>query len=204
MLQQFYVYSEKRLVLLTGAIEFTSQSNISSIGIGPDCTNHNFVATPYTSYNSGSMYFMDKFVLATKKDYSFKTITAVSGNVCVGDFVLEAPIHSGATYQWYKDGVEIPGATSEIYSVPGKDDAQGNYVVDINYSNFCLNSLPFSVIFSELNKFTLGQDFFLCDTTTLTLDAGLPTPGQYLWEDRSTNASLRVNKSVHTGSRLLM
>jgi hypothetical protein len=52
---------------ITGAIEFTPQTNISSIGIGPDCTNHNFVDTPYTSYGSGSMYFMDKFVLATKK-----------------------------------------------------------------------------------------------------------------------------------------
>jgi hypothetical protein len=52
---------------IIGAIEFTPQTNISSIGIGPDCTNHNFVATPYTSYNSGSMYFLDKFILQVKR-----------------------------------------------------------------------------------------------------------------------------------------
>jgi len=180
---------------ITGAIEFTPQTNISSIGIGPDCTNHNFVATPYTSYNSGSMYFLDKFILTTKKDYSYKTITAISGDVCTGHFVLTAPLYPGASYQWYKDGVEIPGATSEIYTVPDKDDAQGNYVVNINYSNFCLNSLPFSVIFSELNKFTLGPDIFRCDTTTLTLDAGLPTAVSYFCQDGSTDPSLGVNKS---------
>src|SRR4051812_45805174 len=66
---------------ITGSIEFTPQTNISSIGIGPDCTNHNFDST---YYNSGSMYFMDKFILTSKKDYSFKTITAISGNVCLG------------------------------------------------------------------------------------------------------------------------
>ena len=63
---------------ITGAVEFTPQTNIFSIAIGPDCTNHNFGSAPYTSYNNGSMYFMDKFILATKKDYSFKTITAIS------------------------------------------------------------------------------------------------------------------------------
>jgi gliding motility-associated-like protein len=141
------------------------------------------------------MYFMDKFILATEKDYSFKTITAVSGSVCQEHFVLKAPVYAGAIYQWYKDGVVIPGATSEIYTVPDKDDAQGNYVANISYSNFCLNSLPFSVIFSELNKFTLGQDLFRCDTTTITLDAGLPTAISYLWQDGSTNPSLGVNKT---------
>ena len=178
-----------------GSIEFTPKTNITSIGIGADCTNHNSAAIPYTSVNTGSMYFMDKLILATKSDYSFKTITAISGNVCTGDFALEAPIYSGAIYQWYKDGVVIPGATSEIYRVPGRDDAQGSYVVNISSASFCMNSLPFSVIFSELNKFTLGQDIFLCDTTTLTLDAGLRTAVSYLWQDGSSNPTLSVDRS---------
>ena len=180
---------------ITGAVEFTPQTNIFSIAIGPDCTNHNFGSAPYTSYNNGSMYFMDKFILATKKDYSFKTITAISGNVCTRHFVLKAPIYTGAAYQWYKDGVLIADATSEIYTVPDKDEAQGNYVVNISYSNFCLNSLPFSVIFSELNEFTLGQDVFFCDTTTLVLDAGLRTAVNYLWQDGSNGQTFSVNKS---------
>ena len=180
---------------LTGAIEFTPQINISSIGIGPDCTNYNSVTTPYGSFVSGSMYFMDKFVLATKTDYAFKTISNISGDVCTGHFVLKAPVYALATYQWYKDGRIIPGATSEIYNVPDKDDAQGSYVVNINNSTICINSLPFSVIFSELNKFNLGHDVFLCDTTTLTLDPGLRTAVSYLWQDGSRNPTLSVNRS---------
>src|SRR4030095_16878964 len=93
------------------------------------------------------------------------------------------------------DGILIPGATSEIYSVPDKDDAQGRYVVNISVPAHCINSLPFSVIFSELNKFSLGHDIFLCDTTTLTLDPGLRTAIHYSWQDGSTHPTLQVNQS---------
>lgn len=68
-------------------------------------------------------------------------------------------------------------------------------ILNIDYSNFCLNSLPFSVIFSELNKFTLGPDSFLCDTTTLTIDAGQRTAINYLWQDGSNDQTLSVNRS---------
>jgi len=178
-----------------GSIEFTPKTDISSIGIGPDCTNHNSVGIPYTSLIAGTMYFMDKFVLATKTDYAFKTISNISGDVCTGHFVLKAPVYTPATYQWYKDGLLIPGATSEIYNVPDKDDAQGSYVVNISVPAHCINSLPFSVIFSELNKFSLGHDIFLCDTTTLTLDPSLRTAIHYSWQDGSTNPTLQVNQS---------
>ena len=177
-----------------GSIEFTPKTNITSLGIGADCLNHNLDSLYYV-VAAGQMHFMDKFILASKADYAFKTITAISGNVCSRHFVLKAPVYTDATYQWYKDGKIIPAASSGIYDVPDNEDAQGSYVVNISTTTFCINSLPFSVIFSELNKFTLGQDVFLCDTTTLTLDAGLRTAVSYLWQDGSSDPTLRVNRS---------
>jgi gliding motility-associated-like protein len=179
---------------VSGSIEFTPKNNISSIGIGADCLNHNLDSLYYMAA-AGQMHFMDKFILASKKDYSFKTITAISGDVCTGHFVLKSPIYTGAAYQWYKDGLILTGATSEIYKVPDNDAAEGNYVVNIQHPDFCINSLPFSVIFSELNKLTLGPDILLCDTGTITLNASLQTAINYVWQDGSNNQTLNVNKS---------
>jgi gliding motility-associated-like protein len=177
-----------------GSIEFTPKTNISSIGVGADCLNDNLDSLYYLAA-AGQMHFMDKFILASKTDYAFKTITAISGDVCTGHFVLKAPPYSNAVYQWYKDGVTIPGATSEIYNVPDIDDDQGSYVVNIIGPDFCINSLPFSVIFSELNKWDLGADIFHCDTSVITLDTHLRTAVNYQWQDGSSNTSLQVNRS---------
>ena len=133
---------------VTAAIEFTPQTNIACIGIGPDCTNHSYDPD---FYHMSSVHFMDKVVLAPKVDFSFRTIAAISGNVCTGNFVLKAPPYANATYHWYKDGVLIPNANSEISSVADKPEAAGNYVVNIGQPfNTCLNSLPFAVNFSDL------------------------------------------------------
>ena len=177
-----------------GSIEFTPKTNISSIGVGADCLNDNLDSLYYLAA-AGQMHFMDKLVLASKTDYSFKTITAISGDVCTGHFVLKAPSYANAAYQWYKDGVAIPGSTSDIYNVPDVDDAQGSYLVNINNSNFCINSLPYSVIFSELNKWSLGADISVCDTSSVALDTHLRTAVNYVWQDGSTNPDLQVNKS---------
>ncbi len=95
---------------VTAAIEFTPQTNIACIGIGPDCSNHSIDAD---FYYSASTHYMDKLVLAPIADFSFRNITAISGDVCNGHYVLKAPPYLNSTYQWYKDQVLIPGATSE-------------------------------------------------------------------------------------------
>ena len=179
---------------VTGSIEFTPKNNISSIAIGADCLNHNLDSLYYMA-SAGQMHFMDKFILASKKDYSFKTITAISGDVCTGHFVLKAPSYGGAVYQWYKDGAIVTGATSGTYNVPDSDGAQGSYVVNIRHPDFCINSLPFSVIFSELNKFSLGPDILLCDTAKITLNASLQTAVNYVWQDGSSDPTFTANKS---------
>lgn len=174
-----------------GAIEFTPSVNIYSIAIGPDCTNY----YNYTQYNE-LHYYMDNFVLAPKPDFGFKTITTITGNACSRHFVLKAPPYINATYQWYKDQVLIPNAKSEIYTVPDKPEAAGNYVVNIGQPyNTCLNSLPFAVNFSSLNNFTLGNDTLLCSPASITLNAKEPSVTSYLWQNGSTDNTQQVDTS---------
>ncbi len=178
---------------VTGVIEFTPQEDIYCIGIGPDCRNR--TGDP-DYYQSNSMYYMDKLVLAPVADFSFRKITAISGDACTWHYVLKAPKYGAATYQWYKDGVLIPNAISEIYTVPDKKEAEGNYVVNVGLPyNTCVNSLPFPVTFSELHDFTLGNDTLLCAPTSITLNAGLQTVTNYLWQDGSSQPTLNVDKS---------
>jgi len=178
---------------VTAVIEFTPQTNISCIGIGPDCTNRSNDPNFYFEY---STHYMDKLILAPKGDFSFRTITAVSGNVCTGHFVLKAPPYLNATYQWYKDQVLIPGATSETYTVPDNPEAAGNYVVNIGQPyNTCLNSLPFAVNFSSLNNFSLGNDTLLCSPSSITLNAKATGATSYLWQNGSTDETQQVDTS---------
>ena len=96
------------------------------------------------------MHYMDKFILAPKADFSFTTITALSGNACTGNFILKAPTHTNASYQWYKGGTAIANATLQTYAVPDNTDAAGDYQANISLPyNTCLNTLPYTVSFSD-------------------------------------------------------
>lgn len=173
-----------------GVIEFTPQTQISCIGIGPDCSER------YYLIGTEAMYYMDKFILAPKADFSFKTITALSGNPCTGNFVLKAPTHPAATYQWYKDEVPIANATSQVYTVPGSPGAAGNYRASISLPyNTCVNTLPYTVSFSDVNKFSLGNDTTTCAPAEIQLNARWHNGRQYLWQDGSSSSFLAVNKT---------
>ncbi|WP_121355817.1 T9SS type B sorting domain-containing protein [Flavisolibacter nicotianae] len=175
---------------VTGVIQFTPQENIACIGIGPDCANRSNDRDFY------AMQYLDKAVLAPVADFSFRTITAVSGNACTGNYRLKAPAYGAATYQWYKDGVALPGATSQNYAVPDNADAAGTYVANISLPyNTCLNTLPFTVVFSDLSRFNLGKDTTLCAPATTSLDAHWGSAVTYLWQNGSQNDTIAVNKT---------
>lgn len=171
-----------------GNIEFTPQTPISCIGIGPYCEGGNLKDTQ-------AVYYMDKFILAPKPDFSFKNITAVKGNVCTGHFQLEAPEYDNATYQWYKDRHAIAGANSRTYAVPDVPGAAGAYQANISLPyNTCLNTLPYTVEFSDLQNFHLGNDTSICAPSSIRINT-LWTASQFLWQDGSTKSFYDVTQS---------
>jgi gliding motility-associated-like protein len=171
-----------------GKIEFTPQTPISVIGVGPACTGD------YILKDTQAIYYMDQFILAPKPDFSFKNITALTGNPCDGHFKLQAPQYGGAVYQWYKDRQPIAGATSQIYNVPDNANAAGAYQVNISLPYGCINSLPFDVAFSDLQKFKPPGDTSICAPSSVRLNAGWPGVS-YLWQDGSTNSYFDVTKT---------
>lgn len=174
-----------------GTIEFTPQTQITSIGVGLDCK--------YGNYNYGTsekVYYLDKFILAPKADFSFKLITATSGDACNGNYILEAPSYSNAHYQWYKNDSLIAGAVSKTYEVPNTTTAAGDYItkIDLPY-NACLYTLPYTIAFSDLKQFSLGNDTTFCAPQQINLTAEWANAQSYLWQDGSSQSNITINKS---------
>lgn len=108
-------------------ITVTPSEDIPAIAIGPDCIE--------LSRNTNPYYFLDNLILANSELFG-PTITA-SGHPCDTEYQLVASDKPGATYQWYRDGVAVVGATSRILN-PG--DVEGNYQVMANINGNCVLS----------------------------------------------------------------
>ena len=83
-------------------ITVTPTQDIYAIAIGPNCSE----TPPEFSY----YYFFDNLVLAEENDFNFK-ITA-EGHPCSENIMLKMPFRDTLQYQWYKDGVALPGETN--------------------------------------------------------------------------------------------
>ncbi len=95
-----------------------------AIAIGPSCTEHTRDINPY--------YFFDNLVLATLDDFEYKI--RPDAHPCDKDFSLSVPHRGGHTYQWYKDGIAIVGATDYTLT---RVTEEGEYVVRIEADGNC-------------------------------------------------------------------
>ena len=102
-------------------ITITPREDITAIAIGPDCVELNRSTNPY--------YFLDNLILANSELFG-PTISA-EGHPCDPNYGLIASEKPNATFQWYRDGVAIVGATDRQLR-PG--DQEGNYQV-LAYTN---------------------------------------------------------------------
>ncbi|WP_129751573.1 gliding motility-associated C-terminal domain-containing protein [Flavobacterium beibuense] len=104
------------------------------------------------------------------------TTTICSGSSTVLSSSLTAPTYS---FQWYKDGVAIPGATSSTYSA----NAEGDYYITVGNGtcNMQSNTLTITTAVVNINSSTPTLDLILpgqTKTLTVTTDANGP---QYSW-----------------------
>ncbi|MCB0634354.1 MAG: gliding motility-associated C-terminal domain-containing protein, partial [Lewinella sp.] len=105
-------------------ITVTPKENIPAIAIGPDCVQISATTNPY--------YFLDNLILADSESFG-PTIQEIN-HLCNEDFRLLASEREDATYQWYKDGVAIVGATGRELKVDGEE---GNYQVLLTKNGVC-------------------------------------------------------------------
>lgn len=105
-------------------INIRPQNDIYAIAIGPSCQELSGTEDYY--------YFFDNLILADQKSFEFQVTE--NGNPCVDTFSLSIPHYDTLQYQWYRDGIAIPGATqARLYPVGDS----GNYQVRITSSEGC-------------------------------------------------------------------
>lgn len=105
-------------------ITVTPSEDIAAIAIGPDCVQQNLSTNPY--------YFLDNLILADSESFG-PTISEVD-HLCSDEFSLVASDRPDATYQWYKDGIAIVGATERELQ-PKREE--GNYQVLLTRNGVC-------------------------------------------------------------------
>ncbi|MFM6935152.1 MAG: beta strand repeat-containing protein [Flavobacteriales bacterium] len=116
-----------------------------------------------------------------------------STSICQGGSVfLSTTIVPGATYQWKKDGVNIPAATGYNYSAT----SAGIYSVQvINASGCSSTSVGTNVTVNSLPSVTISNSGnpTICSGSSVNLTASGGVT--YVWSNGSTNSSIPVSLS---------
>lgn len=112
--------------------------------------------------------------------------------LCEGESAtINANSGNNLTYQWEMNGEPIDGATNQSYST---GDA-GNYSVVVTSDAGCSSvSAEVTVSVNPLPVVFLGSDTTICDTSSITLDAGAGFES-YEWSTEETTQTITVNQS---------
>jgi gliding motility-associated-like protein len=129
-------------------ITFTPSININAIMIGaPPVLPPSYPSVSATNQSNLPYFVFDNLLLNTSSSFGV-TITSV-GTYCDNNLVLSAqitaPLGPGTTYQWYKNGIAIVGATNSTYNVLGNPTSLGSYSVQIINGTNCYVSSNYTV-----------------------------------------------------------
>lgn len=110
-------------------INFESGQDISAVAIGPDCNAR--------AAGNDQYYFFDNLRLAETVDFGYQ-VDIAAGNPCVENLSLGLTAsEQGETYQWYRNGIAISGATQATYAVPNDASRDADYQVKIEDATGC-------------------------------------------------------------------
>jgi gliding motility-associated-like protein len=165
-------------------ITVTPTQDIHAIAIGPNCSE----TLPEYSY----YYFFDNLVLAEEQDFNFKITD--EGHPCSENITLKMPYRDTLQYQWYKDGVALPGKTGP--TLTGVHE-EGDYQVRVLGPHSCQITKAYRY---QIPVITAFADQKICKEDTYFFDGkDLSTSGFY-WDTLKTaencDSIIRLNLEV--------
>lgn len=107
-------------------VKIKPTQNIEAIAIGPECNRADGLY----------YYFLDELIL--EESFKFDSIILqIAGDPCKDSIRLSSPasVATKIKYQWFKDGIAIPGAINPNFVVPKADE--GRYVLRAQDGNDC-------------------------------------------------------------------
>ncbi len=158
-----------------------------------------FVETNYGTCTSNS--YSNRVAISEATTSSTSTINSSLGNpYCSSEGATTLSTINGNSYQWYKDGVAISGATGQMYVT----DEAANYTVTIDLGDCVTNAsidletngFNSSIDVSDNNILLPGESI----VATVTTDAVNPEFEWYLNDALITSATSNSYEATQTGS----
>ena len=125
-------------------LNITPTVDIHAIAIGPPCRRTSGTESPY--------YFFDNLVLAEQSAFEFEI--RANNQPCAANLSFEIPEYDSLSYQWYKDGIALIGATNPRLDLP---PSEGIYEVLFTSSEGCKVTPPFNFLIPSKNTTVLQQ-----------------------------------------------
>ncbi|MFT3883869.1 MAG: gliding motility-associated C-terminal domain-containing protein [Flavobacteriales bacterium] len=127
------------------SITFTPTQDIHTIMIGGACDvpasfAHALITNPSTgeTYSGAPFFLVDDLMLTVAGDQILQPVSS-SGTLCAGTAAAIGTPPSGASnYQWYRDGVALPGQTGTTLNVSGGGYGAGQYTLASTFNGECL------------------------------------------------------------------
>lgn len=122
-----------------------------------------------------------------------------STNFCKGGSVTLAATPSTGTFQWQKNGVDIPGAVMSTYTV----NQTGTFNYGVIRTNFCgdtafSNTIQVKVKGLPAATITPGDTLLKCSTQTITMLANTGNNLTYQWKRGATILGGQTNNIIMT------
>ena len=158
-----------------------------------------FVETNYGSCTSNS--YSNRVTVSESTTGSTTGINSSLGNpYCAADGPTTLTAISGSSYQWFKDGTEISGATNQMYST----NESGTYSATINLGN-CSTSASIDLENTDFTSSIDVQDINTLDTgesliATVTTTANNPEFKWYLNDNIISSATSNSYEATQLGN----
>lgn len=114
---------------------FVAEEAYAAIVLGPACeTNPQFTIDPY--------FFFDRLLVVETEQLEIP-LTNIESD-CDEGTVLTITDDPDFSYQWYKDGIAVEGATDNELFIPNESEAEGIYTVYVGTIDGCFTTEAYS------------------------------------------------------------
>lgn len=113
-------------------------------------------------------------------------------NICDNTPEVIMPVSNGSGFQWFKDGVVIPGQIQKDLSV----NSAGLYLLVVTNADNCVTSDSVVVTSRPAPTVDLGLDKEACPGESFDFDAGLGSQLNYLWSTGAMTRQITVNAGM--------
>lgn len=154
------------------SIIFTPSINVNSIMLGSPYNLPNTYVDEYYYRSCFPYFYFDNIILNNSSSLGLKINS--TGIYCENTLVLNADIDTsigaGYSFQWYKNGIAIIGATNSSLNINYNTSNIGNYQVKITNSSLCKISPFYNVnTIIDVPDYTINQSPCFPGNTTITI-----------------------------------